>query len=199
MPPLMGREPGPVGAALDERETWCGLIADMHHVSAPAMRIALAAKGADKVMLVTDAMSTTGSDIDSFELLGRTIFRRDGRLTTEDGTLAGSDLDMASAVRNCVRHLGVELGDALRMASPAQRLSCASTANWAASRRATGQTSCCWMTISRSAAPGSTPTRKSFEPRRKASAQNALERPAWRRMALAVCRLGMPMGTGKLR
>jgi N-acetylglucosamine-6-phosphate deacetylase len=117
MPPLMGREPGPVGAALDERETWCGLIVDMHHVSAPAMRIALAAKGADKVMLVTDAMSTTGSDIDSFELLGRTIFRRDGRLTTEDGTLAGSDLDMASAVRNCVRHLGVSLGDALRMAS----------------------------------------------------------------------------------
>jgi N-acetylglucosamine-6-phosphate deacetylase len=117
MPPLIGRDPGPVGAALDERETWCGLIVDMHHVSAPAMRIALAAKGANKVMLVTDAMSTTGSDIDSFELLGRTIFRRDGRLTTEDGTLAGSDLDMASAVRNCVRHLGVELGDALRMAS----------------------------------------------------------------------------------
>jgi N-acetylglucosamine-6-phosphate deacetylase len=68
-------------------------------------------------MLVTDAMSTTGSDIDSFVLLGQTIFRREGRLTTEDGTLAGSDLDMASAVRNCVRHLGVELGDALRMAS----------------------------------------------------------------------------------
>ena len=117
MPPLMGRAPGPVGAALDERDTWCGLIADMHHVSAPAMRIALAAKGADRMMLVTDAMATVGTDIQSFDLLGTTVHRREGRLTTADGTLAGSDLDMASAVRNAVAHLHVDLGTALRMAS----------------------------------------------------------------------------------
>ena len=54
-------------------------------------------------MLVTDAMSVTGTDLASFELHGRTIYRKDGRLTTADGTLAGSDLDMASAVRNSVR------------------------------------------------------------------------------------------------
>jgi N-acetylglucosamine-6-phosphate deacetylase len=117
MPPLMGREPGPVGAALDERETWCGLIADMHHVGAPAMRIAMAAKGAERIMLVSDAMSTVGSDIESFALLGTTVHRREGRLTTADGTLAGSDLDMAGAVRNAVAHLRVGLGEALRMAS----------------------------------------------------------------------------------
>ena len=68
-------------------------------------------------MLVTDAMSVTGTDLTRFDLHGRTIFRRDGKLTTEDGTLAGSDLDMAGAVRNAVSRLGVSLPDALRMAS----------------------------------------------------------------------------------
>jgi N-acetylglucosamine-6-phosphate deacetylase len=81
MPPLQSREPGPVGAALDDPEAWCSLIVDMHHVGAPAMRIALAAKGTDRVVLITDAMSTVGSDAASFQLLGRTIFRENGRLT----------------------------------------------------------------------------------------------------------------------
>ena len=75
-------------------------------------------------MLVTDAMAVTGTDLASFELHGRTIYRKDGRLTTADGTLAGSDLDMAGAVRNSVERLGLALPDVLRMASliPAQFL-----------------------------------------------------------------------------
>jgi N-acetylglucosamine-6-phosphate deacetylase len=117
MPPLAGRDPGPVGAGLDSRDTWCGLIVDGHHVSDAALRIAIAAKGTERMMLVTDAMAVTGTDLATFDLHGRTIYRRDGRLTTEDGTLAGSDLDMASAVRNTVSRLGVALPDALRMAS----------------------------------------------------------------------------------
>ena len=117
MPPLAGRDPGPVGAALDSRDTWCGLIVDGHHVSDAALRVAIAAKGTERMMLVTDAMSVTGTDLASFELHGRTIYRKDGRLTTEDGTLAGSDLDMASAVRNSVERLGLALPDVLRMAS----------------------------------------------------------------------------------
>jgi N-acetylglucosamine-6-phosphate deacetylase len=69
-------------------------------------------------------MAVTGTDLTSFELHGRTIYRKDGRLTTADGTLAGSDLDMASAVRNAVQRLGLPLPDVLRMASliPAQFL-----------------------------------------------------------------------------
>ena len=117
MPPLMNREPGPVGAALDDPLAFAGVIADLHHVAAPALRIAFAPKGADRMLLVTDAMPTVGTDLQSFDLQGRTVYRRDGRLTTEDGTLAGSDLDMATAVRNAVAHLGLDLADALRMAS----------------------------------------------------------------------------------
>jgi len=117
MPPLASREPGPVGAALDERETFCGLIVDLHHVSALSLRVAVAAKGAEHMMLVTDAMPSVGSNLASFDLLGSTVFRENGRLTTADGTLAGSDLDMASAVRNAVRFLRLDLPTALKMAS----------------------------------------------------------------------------------
>jgi N-acetylglucosamine-6-phosphate deacetylase len=117
MPPLQSREPGPVGAALDDPLAYSGLIVDLHHVAPPVLRVALRARGGERMFLVTDAMPTVGTDSSEFELQGRTIFRRDGRLTAEDGTLAGSDLDMAAAVRNAIAHLGVGLEDALRMAS----------------------------------------------------------------------------------
>jgi N-acetylglucosamine-6-phosphate deacetylase len=117
MPPLTNREPGPVGAALDDRDSWCGLIVDLHHVDAPTLRIAIAAKGWDRMMLVTDAMPTVGTELAEFTLLGQRVIRAGGRLTTADGTLAGSDLDMASAVRNSVSALGLTLEQALAMAS----------------------------------------------------------------------------------
>jgi N-acetylglucosamine-6-phosphate deacetylase len=116
MPPLAGREPGPLGAALDDRDSWCGLIVDGYHVDDASLRIAIRAKGADRIMLVSDAMPSVGSDLTTFELLGRTVYREKGRLMTADGTLAGCDLDMASAVRNTVA-LGIPLNEALRMAS----------------------------------------------------------------------------------
>ena len=119
MPPLAGREPGPVGAALDDPDAWCGIIVDLHHVSVPSLRVAINARGWERMMLVTDAMPSVGSQLDHFELLGRTVTRKDGMLTTADGTLAGSDLDMASAVRNTIRHLGLPLEAALHMASRA--------------------------------------------------------------------------------
>jgi N-acetylglucosamine-6-phosphate deacetylase len=117
MPPLMSREPGPVGAALSQPDAFISLIADFHHVSRAALAVAISAKPTGRVMLVTDAMSVTGTDMPSFELQGRTIYRREGRLVTEEGTLGGSDLDMATAVRNVHRKLGIDLATALNMAS----------------------------------------------------------------------------------
>jgi N-acetylglucosamine-6-phosphate deacetylase len=116
MPPMAGREPGPVGAALADRDSFCGLIVDGHHVDAVSIRVAVQARGADRIMLVSDAMPSVGTELATFALMGRTVTRANGRLTTADGTLAGCDLDMASAVRNTVA-LGIPLGDALRMAS----------------------------------------------------------------------------------
>lgn len=117
MPPLANREPGITGAALTSPETWCGIIVDGIHVHPAALKLALAAKPPGKLMLVTDAMTPLGTDATSFELYGATIHRRDGRLVTDDGTLAGADLDMAQAVRNCIGLLGISREEALRMAS----------------------------------------------------------------------------------
>ena len=117
MPDLKKRAPGPVGAALDDKDGWCSIIADLQHVSAPVLRAAIRAKGAEKVMLITDAMSPTGTDAESFDLTGQTVHRRNKRLEFADGTLAGADLDMATAVRNTHAHLGVDLTTALKMAS----------------------------------------------------------------------------------
>ena len=119
MTQLGSRAPGVVGAALDSRDSWCGLIVDGHHVHPAALRVALAAKGSDRLALVTDAMPSVGSDRKEFWLGGRRIVAEEGRCTAADGTLAGSDLDMAQAVRNAVRLLGVDLATAARMASMA--------------------------------------------------------------------------------
>lgn len=116
MTPLHSRDPGAVGAALDDPDSWCGLIVDGHHVHDAALRVAIAAKPRGKMMLVTDAMPPVGGTREDFALYGVRMTCRDGRCTTADGTLAGSALDMAAAVRNTVR-LGLPLEEACRMAS----------------------------------------------------------------------------------
>jgi len=117
MPPMGARIPGIVGAALAEPRLTAGLIVDGIHVDPVSVRAAFAAKGGDGIALVTDAMPTVGSSQDRFELQGSTVHLKDGRLTTDQGTLAGAHLDMASAVRNAVGLARIPLEDALRAAS----------------------------------------------------------------------------------
>jgi N-acetylglucosamine-6-phosphate deacetylase len=123
MSQIGSRESGLAGAALALGELSAGLIADGFHVAPETIGIALRAKrGPGRVFLVTDAMATIGTDMTAFRLNGRTIHRAGGRLTLEDGTLAGADLDMISAVRFMHRVVGLDLAETLRMASlyPAQ-------------------------------------------------------------------------------
>ncbi len=117
MRPMTAREPGMVGAALADSSSYVGVIADGFHVHPATLRVALAAKRGDRIMLVTDAMPPAAGGPDTFALQGRRIETRGGRLTLEDGTLAGSRLTMDEALRNVVNALGVDLADALRMAS----------------------------------------------------------------------------------
>ena len=117
MSPLQGREPGAVGAALEDDGCWCGVIVDGVHVHPASLRVALAAKPRGKVFLVTDAMPMVGSDDPGFDLYGETITAVDGVVRNAAGSLAGSALDMATAVRNSVRLVGVPLEEAARMAS----------------------------------------------------------------------------------
>ena len=113
----VGREPGMVGAALDLADGFVGIIADGHHVHEANLRIALAAKRHDRFMLISDAMPPTAGGPDHFDLQGRRVTRANGCLRLEDGTLAGSVLTMDEAVRYVVNVVGVDLGDALAMAS----------------------------------------------------------------------------------
>ncbi|MDG2525963.1 N-acetylglucosamine-6-phosphate deacetylase [Stenotrophomonas sp. HITSZ_GD] len=124
MSPLQGREPGAVGAALEDADCWCGIIVDGVHVHPASLRVALAAKPRGKLFLVTDAMPPVGADDPSYSLYGEIITAVDGVVRNAAGALAGSALDMATAVRNSVRLLGLPLEEAARMAStyPAQFL-----------------------------------------------------------------------------
>jgi len=124
MSPLQGREPGAVGAALEDAGSWCGIIVDGVHVHPASLRVALAAKERGKVFLVTDAMPPVGADDPSYSLYGEIITAVDGVVRNAAGALAGSALDMATAVRNTVHLLGFDLAEAARMASlyPAQFL-----------------------------------------------------------------------------
>lgn len=129
MTPFGSRAPGVVGAALDDAGSWCGIIADGHHVHPASLRIAIAAKARGKMVLVTDAMPPVGAVDPSYVLNGETITARDGICQTAAGVLAGSALDMASAVRNAVSLLDQPLAEAVRMASeyPADYLGLGST------------------------------------------------------------------------
>ena len=117
MSPLTSRAPGMVGAALEDPDSWCGVIADGHHVHPASLRVALKAKPRGKILLVTDAMPPVGADDPAFTLDGETITAREGICQTANGTLAGSALSMIDAFRNSVAMLGLPIEEAARMAS----------------------------------------------------------------------------------
>lgn len=111
------RAPGIAGAALYDPDTWCGIIVDGHHVDPIMLQLALRCKRHERFMLVTDAMPAVGSASPSFVLQGRSISVVDGICRDENGTLAGTALDMAGAVRNAISLLGLDIAGAARMAS----------------------------------------------------------------------------------
>jgi N-acetylglucosamine-6-phosphate deacetylase len=117
MSQLTGRKPGVVGAALESQDSWCGIIVDGQHISPVVLRLALRCKPSSRFMLVTDAMPSVGTEARSFKLEGRDITVSGNVCIDEDGRLAGSNIDMASCVRNAVSLLGLPLAEAVRMAS----------------------------------------------------------------------------------
>lgn len=117
MSPLTSREPGVVGAALEDLSSWCGIIADGEHSAPAVLRLAMRCKPLNRFMLVTDAMPSVGTDNRSFKLQGREISVAGPVCIDEEGRLAGSNIDMAACVRNAVSLLGLPLAEAVRMAT----------------------------------------------------------------------------------
>ncbi|WP_394247497.1 N-acetylglucosamine-6-phosphate deacetylase [Vibrio profundi] len=116
MTPMVGREPGVVGAIYDTPEVYAGIIADGFHVDYANIRVAHKIKG-EKLVLVTDATAPAGADMEYFIFVGKKVYYRDGKCVDENGTLGGSALTMIEAVQNTVEHAGIALDEALRMAT----------------------------------------------------------------------------------
>lgn len=114
---LHHREPGTVGGALALPGLSVELIADGIHVHPASMQVAVRARGARQVLLVTDAMSAAGLGEGEYRLGDLPVTVKDGAARLADGTLAGSVLTMATAVRNMVQLVGVPLHEAVAMAS----------------------------------------------------------------------------------
>ncbi len=122
MSQLGSREPGLTGAAIDCDALSVGLIADGIHVHPASIRAAWNGKSvSDRFYLVTDAMAPAGTDHQSFTLNDRTIYRRDGRLTLANGTLAGADLDLTGAIRLMHYGAGIDLESVLRSVTTVPR------------------------------------------------------------------------------
>ena len=110
------REPGVIGAVFDTDNIWAGIIADGIHVHFASVRVAKKIKQ-KKLILVTDAMPPVGKPSTTFKIGNLEVSYSNGMCVTKDGTLAGSALDMATAVRNCIQKIGIPKDEALRMAS----------------------------------------------------------------------------------
>ena len=132
------RQPGVTGTFMSRDDAWVDFICDGQHVDFASLRVATRAKPRGQCLLVTDAMPPLGGERRAFALGNRRATAENGACWLEDGTLAGSALDLASAVHNCVSHLGISAGDALRMAStwPARYMGLADRGEIAPGRRA---------------------------------------------------------------
>ncbi|MFZ7235310.1 N-acetylglucosamine-6-phosphate deacetylase [Avibacterium gallinarum] len=108
-----GREMGVVGAVLDS-DIYTGIIVDGLHVEFGNIKIDKKVKG-DKLCIVTDATAAAGTDIESFDFVGKTVYVRDGKCYDANGTLGGSAITMIESVENAVKQVGIPLDETLRM------------------------------------------------------------------------------------
>ncbi|WP_091508393.1 MULTISPECIES: N-acetylglucosamine-6-phosphate deacetylase [Amycolatopsis] len=125
MRPLHHREPGPIGALLDDERITVELICDLVHVHPTVLRLAAKHAGRGRTVLITDAMSATDAADGRYHLGRLEVDVRDGVATLADtGSLAGSTLTMDVAFRNLVRGAGLSIPDAVRATSgrPAELL-----------------------------------------------------------------------------
>jgi N-acetylglucosamine-6-phosphate deacetylase len=129
MSQLTSRDPNMVGAALSDDRCWTGIILDGHHVHPAVAKVAYRAKPKGKLILVTDAMSTIGSQQQAFHFDGHQISLAKDKLVSHTGQLAGSALDMISAVNNSRKMLNTSFAESINMASryPAQLLGLATS------------------------------------------------------------------------
>lgn len=115
MPPLAGRQPGPVGAAADKARQ-VELITDGVHLHPAVVRSTFRLFGAKRVCLISDALSAAGQADGTYTLAGRPVCLEEGRITQADGALAGGAVGLAECCRRAVA-FGVPLEHAVAAAT----------------------------------------------------------------------------------
>ena len=115
MSPLSHRNPGVVGAVLNE-DIMAGIIVDGLHVDYHAVQIAKKIMG-ERLFLVTDAVAPAGTSMESFMFEGKKVFHENGKCIDENGTLGGAALTMIDGVKNLVNHVELSLEEAVKMAT----------------------------------------------------------------------------------
>lgn len=116
MPPLHHREPGTLGAAIENDSVFCEVIADGFHLHPSVVRLLYQALGADRMVLISDCLSATGVPDGEYKSGGLTVYVRDQQARLSDGTIAGSTSHLMTIVR-CAVSFGIPLADAVKMAS----------------------------------------------------------------------------------
>ncbi len=111
------REPGVVGAVLTDERVRCEMICDGIHIHPAAMKVAVKMKGVEGIILISDAMMAAGLEDGKYQLGGQEVFVKNEEARLKDGTLAGSTLTLRKAVYNMIHIVGVQLQDAVRMAT----------------------------------------------------------------------------------
>jgi len=117
MSPIHHRAPGAMGAALLDPRISAGIIPDGVHTHPDMIRLAIRAKGVDRIIVVSDMMTATGLGPGIYGLSGQSVRVDNISARLEDGTLAGSILTMDGAVRNLVHWGEVTTAQALHMAT----------------------------------------------------------------------------------
>ena len=111
------REPGVIGAVLNDDRVFCEIIYDRYHLHDGAVHIALKMKGYDKIILVSDAMRAAGLPDGEYTLGIQKVNVVDGAARIESGNLAGSTLNLRQGVYNMIKYLNIPIHQVVKMAS----------------------------------------------------------------------------------
>lgn len=112
MSPLHHRKPGCVGVALLS-DVFAEIIADGYHVNPDVVKLAYKVKGTDRLVLITDSMQATGMANGKYSIGGIDVYMKDDVVTTKEGVLAGSTLNLYKAVKNLMNFTGATLAEAV--------------------------------------------------------------------------------------
>lgn len=114
---LSARDSGVIGGILNNNDVHAGIIVDLLHVDVSNIQILYKMKQANRIYLVTDAVTPVGTDLEEFNFAGKILYVINGKCMDDKGVIGGANLVMPIAIKNCIHSCGISLEDALVMAT----------------------------------------------------------------------------------